>query len=75
MIRVEVRTHGASPCKPRASGDDPVATDATAWASSVNPARVGMILVLWTSSMFSLRKPRASGDDPSVSPQAALSSL
>ena len=51
--------------KPRASGDDPVATGAEKAFGWVNPARAGMILQGVASILFQGGKPRASGDDPS----------
>ena len=55
-------------CKPRASGDDPSAPVSARTrvrrATSVNPARAGMIRGCRMVSRGGSRKPRASGDDP-----------
>jgi len=51
-------------CKPRASGDDPLAMAKFAAQGDVNPARAGMILNRPVGFGLPGGKPRASGDDP-----------
>ena len=66
MIPMAVPSSVKPPSKPRASGDDPIAHNASFERINVNPARAGMIPNEHQPTYRPTRKPRASGDDPSV---------
>ena len=64
MIRASALTAVGTPCKPRASGDDPLPDEQALAAGDVNPARAGMIRSRRQGETLAACKPRASGDDP-----------
>ena len=72
MIPTSGQVGGEAFSKPRASGDDPSGINVGNNFVNVNPARAGMIRIVFAATAPAGRKPRASGDDPWVTSLDAM---